>query len=69
MPSILVVVAALLILAVGILLVVSIERSTARSFVERQRATLAARAGLEEVKGTLGLEAANDDFLVLHQEY
>ncbi|MES2657345.1 MAG: hypothetical protein V4689_01945 [Verrucomicrobiota bacterium] len=65
LPSILVVISALLILAVGILLVVGIERSTARSFVDRQRATLAARAGLEDVKGIFKLDAANDDFLVL----
>ncbi|MEO5916851.1 MAG: hypothetical protein ABIS50_21665 [Luteolibacter sp.] len=65
LPSILVVVAALLILAVGILLVVGIERNTARSFVDRQRAALAARAGLEDVKGILNLDAANDEYVVL----
>lgn len=65
LPAILVVVGALLILAVGVLLVVGIERSTARSFSDRQRAELAARAGLEDIKGILNLEAANDDFLVL----
>jgi hypothetical protein len=65
LPAILVVVGALLILAVGILLVVGIERKTARSFSDRQRAALAARAGLEDVKGILNLEATNDDFLVI----
>ncbi len=65
LPAILVVVAALLILAVGILLVVDIERSTSRSFVDREKAELAAHAGLEEVKGILQREAANDDFLIL----
>lgn len=68
LPSILVVVSALLILAVGLLLVVSIERNTARSFVDRQRATLAARAGLEEVKGILERETSNDDFLVIQSK-
>ena len=65
LPAILVVVAALLILAVGILLVVSIERSTSRCFVDQTKAELAARAGLEEVKGIFQHEAANDDFLVI----
>jgi hypothetical protein len=62
---VLVVVAALLILAVGVLLVVGIERDTARSFVDRQRAELAARAGLEDIRGILTAETANDDFVVL----
>lgn len=65
LPAILVVVGALLILAVGILLVTNIERSTARSFVDRERAELAAKAGLEELKGILLKEAANDDFTVI----
>lgn len=65
LPAILVVVAALLILAVGILLMVGIERSTARSFVDRERAELAARAGLEEVRGIFNKDAANDDFLIM----
>ena len=65
LPAILVVVGALLILAVGILLVVGIERSTARSFVDRQRAELAVTAGLEDIKGILAAETANDDFLVI----
>lgn len=65
LPAILVVVGALLILAVGVLLVVGIERGTARSFVDRQRAELAAAAGLENIRGILSQEAANDDFLVI----
>lgn len=65
LPAILVVTAALLILAVGVLLVAGIERHTARSFVDRQRAELAARAGLGDVKGILTLAAANDDFVIL----
>lgn len=65
LPAILVVVGALLILAVGILLVAGIERNTARSFGDRERAELAAHAGLEEVRAMVNLEAANDDFLVI----
>lgn len=68
LPAVLVVVAALLILAVGSLLVVGIERKTSRSFVDFQRAELAARAGLEEVKGLLIQEAANDHFLVIQSK-
>jgi hypothetical protein len=60
------VVGALLILAVGALLVVGIERNTSRAFSDRERANLAARAGLEDVKGILAKEAANDDFIILH---
>lgn len=65
LPAILVVMGALLILAVGVLLVTSIERSTSRSFVDRQRADLAARAGLEDVKGLFNIETANDDFVII----
>lgn len=65
LPAVLVVTGALLILAVGILLVVGIERNTARSFVDRQRADLAVRAGLEDINGIFKQEAANDDFLII----
>ena len=65
LPAILVVVGALLILAIGILLVVGIERNTAHSFADRERADLAARAGLEDIRGIFTQEAANDDFLIL----
>lgn len=65
LPAILVVVGALLILAVGILLVAGIERNTSRSFVDRQRAELAARAGLGEMNEILDNEASNDDFLIV----
>ena len=59
LPSILVVVGALLILAVGILLVMGIERDTARSFGDRERAELSARAGLEEVRGLFKIGRAH----------
>jgi hypothetical protein len=65
LPAILIVVGALLVLAVGILSVAGIERGTSRSFMNRQRADLAIRAGLEEVRGILNLEASNDDFLIV----
>jgi type II secretory pathway pseudopilin PulG len=65
LPAILVVVGALLILSVGVLLIVGIERNTSRAFSDRERANLAARAGLEDVKGMLAKEATNDDFMVI----
>jgi hypothetical protein len=65
LPVILVVTGALFILAVGILLVAGLERGTARSFVDRERAKLAAQAGLEEVCAILNQETANDDYLVV----
>lgn len=65
LPAILVIVAALLILVIGLVSIAGIERRTARSYVELQRADMAARAGLEEVKGILDRETANDDFLVV----
>lgn len=68
LPAVLVVVGALLVLAVGILLVTGIERGTARSFVDRQRADLAARAGLEDFRGILIKEASNDDFLIVQHK-
>lgn len=65
LPVILVVTGALFILAIGVLLVTGVERNTARSFVDRQRAELAAGAGLEEIRRILYLETSNDDFMVL----
>jgi hypothetical protein len=66
LPAVLVVVGALLILAVSALLIVGIERNTSRAFSDRERAKLAARAGLEDLKGIFAKEATNDDFLILH---
>lgn len=66
LPAILVVTGALLILAIGALIVTGIERNTARSFVDSERADLAARAGLENIRSILNTEAANDDFIILH---
>lgn len=68
LPAVLIVACALLLLAVGMLAVVGVERKTARSFVDRQRAEMAARAALEEVKGKLILETANDDYFIIHGE-
>ncbi len=65
LPAILVIASALLILAVGLMMISGIERQTARSYVNFQRAELAARAGLEEVRAILHQEAANDDFLII----
>jgi len=69
LPAILVITGALLILAVGALLISGIERSTARSYMDRQRASLAADAALEEVRGILLKHAANDDYLVVQQQF
>ena len=65
LPAVLVIAGALLILAIGVLLVAGIERSTSRSFVNREKAELAARAGLAEVAGIFQREAANDDFVII----
>jgi hypothetical protein len=65
LAAVLVIVGALLVLAVGILLVSTIERGTARLMSDRERARLAARAGLEEVRVLLGREMADDGFVVL----
>ncbi|MCP5542447.1 MAG: hypothetical protein H7A49_00930 [Akkermansiaceae bacterium] len=64
LPTVLLVVGALLILAVGILIVTGVERSTARSFVDLKKAELAARAAVEEVEAVLLRDAANDDYIV-----
>ncbi len=65
LPAVLVVAAAMLILAVGLLALVNIENKTARSFADSKRAELAARAGLEDFRALLRAETANDDFLVI----
>jgi hypothetical protein len=65
LPAILVVVGALLILAVASLLIIGIERNTARSFTDRQRAELATRAGLDDFRGILKREADNDDYFII----
>ena len=65
LPAVLFVVSALLILAVSLLLVAGLERSTARSYVDHQRAELAACAGLEQVKASLNHATSNDTFLIL----
>jgi hypothetical protein len=62
---VLVVMAAIMLLVVGVLAVVGIERKTARSYADAKRAEWVARAGLEDVRARLGRETANDDFLVV----
>lgn len=64
LASVLVVMAAMLLLAVGGLALVGIERKTARSYSDAKRAEWIARAGLEDVRGLLREESANDHFLV-----
>jgi hypothetical protein len=65
LPAVLVVAAAMLILAIGLLALTNIERKTARSFADSKRAELAARAGLEDFRAVLRTETANDEFLVI----
>jgi type II secretory pathway pseudopilin PulG len=65
LPAILVVVGALLILAVASLLVVGIDRNTARSYTDRQRAELAAKAGLDAFRSILKKQTAKDDFVIV----
>ncbi|MES2474728.1 MAG: hypothetical protein V4640_03025 [Verrucomicrobiota bacterium] len=68
LPAVLVIVAALLVLAIGTLLVTGIERDGARAAADRHRAELAARAGLEQLRAILLAETANDDFLILQDD-
>ena len=65
LPAMLVIASALLILALGILLLAGIERSTARAYANLQRADLAARAGIENVKSILTRDASNDTYTIL----
>ena len=67
MAVVLVVMAAIMLLAVGVLTVVGIERKTARAYIDSKRAEWIARAGMEDVRAMLGEQTANDDFLVLSQ--
>jgi hypothetical protein len=65
LPSVLLITGALLIMAVGAMMITGIERGTARAYLDRQQAELAAHAALEQVRGILVSETANDDFVVL----
>ncbi len=65
LPAVLIVVSAMLILAIGLLLVTSIERRSARAFVDQERAALAAMAALDDVRATLARETADDAFVVI----
>ena len=65
LAAVLVVMAAILLLAVGVLAVVGIERKTARSYVDVKRAEWMAGAGMEDVRVRLKELTANDDYLVI----
>ncbi len=65
LAAVMVILAALLLLSVGVLAVVGIERKTARSYVDAKRAEWIARAGAEEVRTRLRTETADDDFLIV----
>ncbi|MEI7956093.1 MAG: hypothetical protein WCJ66_13070 [Verrucomicrobiota bacterium] len=65
LPAVLFVISALLILAVGLLLNIGIERRSARSHLDYERAELAATAGLQHIEASLKHATSNDTFLVL----
>ncbi|MCU0794979.1 MAG: hypothetical protein MUF31_03485 [Akkermansiaceae bacterium] len=65
LAAVMVIVAAILLLTVGALALVGIERKTARSYVDAKRAEWIARAGMEDVRGVLREETASDDFLIV----
>ena len=65
LAAVMVIVAAILLLTIGALSLVGIERKTARSYVDAKRAEWVARAGMEDVRGILREETANDDFLIV----
>ncbi|MEP4078620.1 type IV pilus modification PilV family protein [Haloferula sp.] len=65
---VLVVMAAILLMAVGVMAVIGIERKTARSYVDAKRAEWVARAGMEDVRGILREQSANDEFLIVSQQ-
>lgn len=65
LPAILIMVAALFLLVVGLLAMSVGERRVTRRGVDRERAALAARAGLAEVEAILEKETSNDDFLAV----
>ncbi|MEM9236385.1 MAG: hypothetical protein AAGB14_06355 [Verrucomicrobiota bacterium] len=67
LAAVLVVMAALMLMAVGVLVVVGIERKTARSYVDAKRAEWIARAGMEDFRGRLRDQSADDGFLVVSQ--
>ena len=65
LAAVLVVMAAMLLMAVGVLAVIGMERKTARSYVDAKRAEWVARAGMEDVRGILREQSANDDYLIV----
>ncbi len=68
LAAVLVVMAAMLLMAVGVMAVVGIEKKTARSYVDSKRAEWVARAGMEDVRGILREQSANDDYLIVAQK-
>ncbi|MBB5349900.1 Tfp pilus assembly protein PilV [Haloferula luteola] len=64
LAAVLVVMAAILLLTVGLLALVGIERKTARSYVDVKRAEWMAESGMEDVRTRLRELTDNDDYLV-----
>ena len=65
LPTVIIVVAAMLILAIGILLISGVERITTHATTDSQRAEFAARAAVEDFRGLIHREATNDDFIII----
>lgn len=63
--TVLMIVSGLLVLALALLLVTTVERGTARATANREKARLAVRAGLEHLHVQLAAEAANDEYLII----
>ncbi len=69
LPTVIIVIAALMIMAVGSMLVTGIERSSARSFVDQRRAEMATTISIEELRGIFKTYAENDDFYIVSREF
>ncbi|GAA5481046.1 hypothetical protein [Haloferula sargassicola] len=68
LAAVLVVMAAILLLTVGLLALVGIERKTARSYVDVKRAEWMAESGMEDFRVKLRNLTDNDEYLVISQE-
>ncbi|TAG09129.1 MAG: hypothetical protein EAZ42_07975 [Verrucomicrobia bacterium] len=69
LPTVIIVIAALMIMAVGSMLITGIERSSARSFVDQRRAEMATTISIEELRGIFKTYAENDDFYIVSREF
>lgn len=65
LPLVMMIMAALVIMALALMSATGITRHGARAVTDAMRAECAARAALEECRGLLEQETANDDFLII----